>query len=86
MLRVDPANHVLGLRLNVWTSLLLCCAAIAFLILRRLRTRPTQHTIPAEAVPAGAATADQSPAAAEPGQATVGIGRPTPSGSDSSSE
>ncbi|MHB9857542.1 prolipoprotein diacylglyceryl transferase [Streptomyces sp. YIM S03343] len=33
-LRVDPANHILGLRLNVWTSLLLFLAAVVFLILR----------------------------------------------------
>ncbi|EGX57725.1 prolipoprotein diacylglyceryltransferase-like protein [Streptomyces zinciresistens K42] len=35
MLRVDEANHLLGLRLNVWTSLLLFTAAVAFLYLRR---------------------------------------------------
>src|SRR5262249_45328631 len=35
MLRVAPANHTLGLRLNVWTSILLFLAAPAFLILRR---------------------------------------------------
>ncbi|UQA91144.1 prolipoprotein diacylglyceryl transferase [Streptomyces halobius] len=35
MLRVDEANHILGLRLNVWTSLLLFTAAVIFLYLRR---------------------------------------------------
>jgi prolipoprotein diacylglyceryl transferase len=37
MLRVDPANHILGLRLNVWTSVLLFSAAVIFLIIRRPR-------------------------------------------------
>jgi len=35
LLRVDPANHILGLRLNVWTSVLLFLAALAYLLLRR---------------------------------------------------
>lgn len=35
MLRIDPASHILGLRLNVWTSVLLFIAAIVFLIVRR---------------------------------------------------
>lgn len=35
MLRIDPANHILGLRFNVWTSVLLFIAAVIFLIVRR---------------------------------------------------
>jgi prolipoprotein diacylglyceryl transferase len=38
-LRVDHANHFLGLRLNDWTSLLVLVGAIAFLVLRRSRDR-----------------------------------------------
>ena len=38
-LRVDHANHFLGLRLNDWTSLLGVLAAVAVLILRRPRDR-----------------------------------------------
>jgi prolipoprotein diacylglyceryl transferase len=34
-LRVDHANHFLGLRLNDWTSLLFLAAAVAYLLLRR---------------------------------------------------
>ncbi|EGX61029.1 MULTISPECIES: prolipoprotein diacylglyceryl transferase [Streptomyces] len=51
MLRVDPANH-LGLRLNVWTSLLLFLAAVAFLVVRR-RPAPTAPapTVSTEATP-----------------------------------
>ena len=34
-LRIDPANHFLGLRINVFTSALLFVAAVTFLLLRR---------------------------------------------------
>ncbi|OJV80729.1 MAG: prolipoprotein diacylglyceryl transferase [Cellulomonas sp. 73-92] len=37
-LRVDHANHILGLRLNDWTSLVVLLGAVAFLTLRRRRT------------------------------------------------
>jgi prolipoprotein diacylglyceryl transferase len=59
-LRVDPANHFLGLRLNDWTSLVGFLAAVAFLVLRRPRagqpseprlgqpSEPTPATTPAE--------------------------------------
>ncbi len=36
-LRIDHANHFLGLRLNDWTSLVVFLATIAFLLLRRPR-------------------------------------------------
>ena len=36
-LRVDHANHILGLRLNDWTCLIVFTAAAAFLIIRRSR-------------------------------------------------
>ena len=35
LLRVDPANHVLGLRLNVLTALVVFTGAVLFLVLRR---------------------------------------------------
>jgi prolipoprotein diacylglyceryl transferase len=38
-LRVDHANHFLGLRLNDWTSLVVFLGAIAFLVLRHSRDR-----------------------------------------------
>ncbi|MCU1379450.1 MAG: Prolipoprotein diacylglyceryl transferase [Acidimicrobiales bacterium] len=34
-LRIDDAHHVLGLRLNDWTSILVFAAAVAFLLLRK---------------------------------------------------
>ena len=38
-LRVDHANHILGLRLNDWTSLLVFLGAVTFLLLRRHEPR-----------------------------------------------
>lgn len=35
MLRIDPANHVLGLRINVLTSIVVFLAAVVFLLVRR---------------------------------------------------
>ena len=35
MLRIDPANHFLGLRINVFTSILVFLGAVLFLYLRR---------------------------------------------------
>ncbi|SMD25413.1 prolipoprotein diacylglyceryl transferase, partial [Lentzea albidocapillata] len=37
MMRVDRANEILGLRLNVWTSVILLVAALAFLLVTRRR-------------------------------------------------
>ncbi|MCO6005915.1 prolipoprotein diacylglyceryl transferase [Actinoallomurus purpureus] len=37
-LRVDPAHHVLGLRLNDWTSLVVFIGAVAYLYLYRAKT------------------------------------------------
>ena len=34
-LRVDPAHHFLGLRLNDWTSLIVGLGAVAYLVIRR---------------------------------------------------
>ena len=38
-LRIDPANHILGLRLNLWTSLLVGLGALVYLVLS-FRLRP----------------------------------------------
>jgi prolipoprotein diacylglyceryl transferase len=42
-LRVDPANHILGLRLNLWTSLLVGLGALTYLIVSA-RLRPGRET------------------------------------------
>ncbi|MFN2536348.1 MAG: prolipoprotein diacylglyceryl transferase [Pseudonocardiaceae bacterium] len=41
-LRIDHANHFLGLRLNDWTSVMVFLAAVAFLLLRRPRREQDQ--------------------------------------------
>jgi prolipoprotein diacylglyceryl transferase len=47
-LRVDDVNHILGLRLNVWTSIMVFLTAVAFLI----ATRRSGHPGPDAQVPA----------------------------------
>ena len=46
MMRVDEANHVLGLRLNVWTSLLVFAFGLAWFVLARRRSRTVSTTDP----------------------------------------
>ena len=48
MMRVDQANHVLGLRLNVWTSLLVFAFGLAWFVLARRRSRTVSTTDPME--------------------------------------
>ncbi|MEO3823678.1 prolipoprotein diacylglyceryl transferase [Actinomadura sp. B10D3] len=60
-LRIDDAHHVLGLRLNDWTSILLFLGAVAYLYRARGRTGPEN---------VGAATAGT--VAAEPGATGTG--------------
>ena len=58
LLRTDHANQVLGLRLNIWTSALVLCGAIAYLWLTRGRTREEPQEI------TGASRADAVPSRA----------------------
>jgi prolipoprotein diacylglyceryl transferase len=51
-LRVDPANHVLGLRLNLWTSILVAVAAVVALVLST-RSRPGREASVARGATAG---------------------------------
>jgi prolipoprotein diacylglyceryl transferase len=55
MLRIDEANHILGLRLNVWTSILLFLAALAFFVwsARRRPGREEDVEPPREPEPGG---------------------------------
>jgi prolipoprotein diacylglyceryl transferase len=68
MLRIDEANHILGLRLNVWTSILLFVFGLA-LFVWSARRRPGRED-PAELggapAPAPAATAAPDTATPEP--------------------
>ncbi len=48
MMRVDEANRVLGLRLNVWTSLLVFAFGLAWFVLARRRSRSVSTADPME--------------------------------------
>jgi prolipoprotein diacylglyceryltransferase len=61
LLRVDHANHVLGLRLNTWTSVIVCAAALAYL----WRTRGLPREDPAELSGTAATTPPEPQAPAE---------------------
>jgi len=39
MLRADPANHILGLRLNLWVALIVFIGSVTYLVLSA-RRRP----------------------------------------------
>ncbi|TDD49857.1 prolipoprotein diacylglyceryl transferase [Kribbella antibiotica] len=67
-MRIDTVNHFLGLRLNVWTSIILFVLAVVALIIS-FRTKPGQQDIstgPAAGVPdeEAAGTTDAEPEAA----------------------
>lgn len=44
MLRIDHAQLILGLRLNVWVSIFICVSAIVLLVWLRKRTPDNSHT------------------------------------------
>jgi prolipoprotein diacylglyceryl transferase len=50
LVRVDPANHILGLRVNTWVSALVCVAGLVWFWLSQRRSR-------AAAPPSGATMA-----------------------------
>lgn len=50
-LRVDHANHILGLRLNDWTSLMVFAGAVTYLIVRRPRHGDSDGALPAATGP-----------------------------------
>ncbi|MER6240733.1 prolipoprotein diacylglyceryl transferase [Streptomyces clavifer] len=58
-LRVDEAHHVLGLRLNVWTAIIVFVLAVTYIVVSA-RMRPGREEIvePAAAEPAGTGEAD----------------------------
>jgi prolipoprotein diacylglyceryl transferase len=43
LMRIDPANDVLGLRLNIWTSMLVFAGAVTYIIVS-VRLRPGRET------------------------------------------
>ena len=52
-LRIDPANHILGLRLNLWTSAVLFVGAVAYLVISA-RRRPGREADVRRGTPAPA--------------------------------
>jgi phosphatidylglycerol---prolipoprotein diacylglyceryl transferase len=51
LLRVDPANHILGLRVNVWTSLLLGIGAAVLTVLSARRHPGRERSLKRAAAP-----------------------------------
>lgn len=51
-LRIDTANHVLGLRLNVWTSLIVFAAAATYFVIAGRRAHTSDNQRVPEASPA----------------------------------
>lgn len=61
-LRVDDAHHVLGLRLNDWTSILVFAAAVVYMVVSaKLRPGREEVVEPAALAPAGASAEDTDP-------------------------
>jgi prolipoprotein diacylglyceryl transferase len=60
-LRVDHANHFLGLRLNDWTSLVVFLAAVAFLLLRKRHVDEPAVETPVVEPAADGSTNDETP-------------------------
>lgn len=61
-LRVDDAHHVLGLRLNDWTSILVFAAAVVYMVVSaKLRPGREEVVEPAALAPAGASAKDTDP-------------------------
>jgi prolipoprotein diacylglyceryl transferase len=46
LVRVDPANHILGLRVNTWVSGLVCAGGLVWFWLSQRRHRPTGGAVP----------------------------------------
>ena len=84
MLRIDPANHIFGLRINVFTSVIVFLGAVLFLILRRNRGREDPAVVwgpdrpgKSQAAREPATVPASTDAAAEPAaEPTMPIGRP----------
>ncbi|ADB32134.1 prolipoprotein diacylglyceryl transferase [Kribbella flavida DSM 17836] len=74
-LRIDTADEVLGLRLNVWTALIVFAAAVVFFVLSA-RTRPGRENITTTPAPSddtddAAASTDEAAASTSAGGANA---------------
>ncbi|MEP6851518.1 MAG: prolipoprotein diacylglyceryl transferase [bacterium] len=70
-LRSDPANHILGLRVNTWTCLIAFAGGLAWFLTHR---GPREESIR----PDGAASSDARPSDAEPSAADPSEAQPNP--------
>ncbi|WP_020573511.1 prolipoprotein diacylglyceryl transferase [Actinopolymorpha alba] len=64
-LRIDDVNHILGLRLNLWTSLVVFLLAVAYLLISAL-LRPGREEVVEPAAEVVADAADTDPEAGTP--------------------
>ncbi|MDX3188884.1 prolipoprotein diacylglyceryl transferase [Streptomyces sp. MN03-5084-2B] len=85
MMRTDTANHILGLRVNVWTSILLFLGAAAyFVVAGRRGPREAPETLVSkdapgpDEVPVAAASETASAAAEEPEPGPSAVEEPEP--------
>ncbi len=79
MMRTDTANHILGLRVNVWTSILLFAAAVVYFVLAGKRgPRELPETLVSKDAPGPdeVPVDDASPADGEPEHAKVAAEAP----------
>ena len=70
-LRIDPAHHILGLRLNDWTALIVFLAAVTYMYLKRNDTSPERIGGP---VPAGGAEPESPDGTEDATEADAGTG------------
>jgi prolipoprotein diacylglyceryl transferase len=92
-LRVDPANRILGLRLNLWTSVIVGLGAVVYIVLSRRRRPGREESVLRRPEPAadGDASASPAPEAASTdgtaadgaGETAEGEGDPVPAGDSS---
>ncbi|NEA23690.1 prolipoprotein diacylglyceryl transferase [Actinomadura bangladeshensis] len=79
-LRIDDAHHILGMRLNDWTSIILFAGAVAYLYLARNSTGPENVVVPAAAGTAAV------PAASEPQADADADAKPAPEADEAKAE
>ncbi|MGP3921702.1 prolipoprotein diacylglyceryl transferase [Streptomyces sp. 8N616] len=79
-MRIDEAHHILGVRLNVWTSVVVFLAAVTYMIISA-RRRPGRETVVEPA--AEAARAEKAEAAQSDGSAAADEADPAEAGAAS---
>ncbi|MFF8949506.1 prolipoprotein diacylglyceryl transferase [Streptomyces sp. NPDC014940] len=70
-MRVDDAHHILGLRLNDWTALIVFLLAVAYIVVSA-RKRPGREAVVEPGAPGAGTAATEAEAGDEDGNAAVG--------------